>query len=69
MDIQWRKSSFSEDNDGNCVELALCGAAVLMRESDDPGTVIEATPQKLRALLSGIKSDAFGHMPSSREAG
>lgn len=58
MDIQWRKSSFSEQT-GNCVELAVVDGHVLLRESDDPGVVVRATPAKLEAFLAGVKAGEF----------
>ncbi|WP_327296251.1 DUF397 domain-containing protein [Streptomyces sp. NBC_01197] len=58
MDIQWRKSSFSEQA-GNCLELAIVDGEVLMRESDDPAVIIRTTPVKLAAFLAGAKSGEF----------
>ncbi|MFG2404999.1 DUF397 domain-containing protein [Streptomyces brevispora] len=58
MEIQWRKSSFSEQS-GNCLELAVVGGDVLVRESDDPGVVIRTTPEKLRAFLAGARDGEF----------
>lgn len=58
VDIQWRKSSFSEQTD-NCLELASHGGGILMRESDDPDVVVRTTPEKLRAFLAGAKSGEF----------
>ncbi|MFD3515296.1 DUF397 domain-containing protein [Streptomyces sp. NPDC058657] len=59
MDIvekQWQKSSFSTDSDGNCLELASRQDTLLMRESDDPGTVVRLTPESLDALLALTKA-------------
>ncbi|GAB2877050.1 DUF397 domain-containing protein [Streptomyces mayteni] len=55
----WQKSSFS-GNDGNkdCLELgspAGQAAALRLRESDDPGTVLTTTPARLAALLTAVK--------------
>lgn len=58
MEIQWRKSSYSEQS-GNCLELAVVEGAVLVRESDDPGVVVRTTPEKLRAFLAGAKAGEF----------
>jgi hypothetical protein len=58
MQIQWRKSSFSEQTD-NCLELASCGDGILVRESDDPDVIVRTTPQKLRAFLEGAKAGEF----------
>ncbi|MEU7044112.1 DUF397 domain-containing protein [Streptomyces varsoviensis] len=59
MDIQWLKSSFSEQPDGNCLELASCEGSILLRESDDPSVVLKTTPAKLRAFLAGTRAGEF----------
>ncbi|MER5767788.1 DUF397 domain-containing protein [Streptomyces sp. NPDC001985] len=60
MDIQWRKSSKSTDGAGNnCLELAVHGGEILMRESDNPDVIIHTTPAKLRAFLGGAKEGEF----------
>lgn len=61
VDVQWRKSSFSEDSDGNCVEVALCGDDVLIREGDEPGVIVTTTSERLRTFLVGIRAGAVGH--------
>ncbi|WJD99656.1 DUF397 domain-containing protein [Streptomyces antimycoticus] len=60
----WRKSSYSADAPDNaCVELAHGpGAAVLLRESDEPGTVITTTPAALRALTRAAKAGRFDQL-------
>jgi hypothetical protein len=56
--ISWRKSSFSADGN-NCLELAMTpGAAVHIRESDDPAVVLNTTPARLAALLTLARSQA-----------
>lgn len=52
MDLRWHKSSFSEQPDGNCIEIASDGDDVLLRESDDPELAIRTTSRTLRALLA-----------------
>ncbi|GHG56274.1 DUF397 domain-containing protein [Streptomyces griseocarneus] len=53
MVIQWQKSSFSTDSQGDCIELANPAAdRILLRESDAPNTVIATSPAALRALLA-----------------
>lgn len=53
MAIQWQKSSFSTDSQGDCIELANPeGGGILLRESDTPGTAIATSPAALRALLA-----------------
>ncbi|GAA1013958.1 hypothetical protein STXM2123_3965 [Streptomyces sp. F-3] len=58
MDIQWRKSSYSEQS-GNCLELATVGDLVLVRESDEPDVVVRTTRAKLAAFLAGAKAGEF----------
>jgi len=50
--LTWQKSSFSGDQEGpNCLELAGSQDALLLRESDEPDTVIAATGAGLAALI------------------
>ncbi|MGW1106669.1 DUF397 domain-containing protein [Streptomyces sp. NPDC002540] len=58
VEIQWRKSSFSEQA-GNCLEVAVVDGDVLVRESDDPDAVVRTTPSKLAAFLAGAKAGEF----------
>lgn len=52
MEPQWRKSSFSEQPDGACIEIAAVDGEVLVRESDEPGEVLRTSATVLRALLT-----------------
>lgn len=62
-EIQWRKASYSDQNESNCVELAQRDAtAILLRESDEPQTVIATTPAALRALARAVKAGRFDHL-------
>lgn len=61
LEIQWRKSSYSEQS-GNCLELAVVDARVLVRESDDSGVVVSTTPVRLAVFLEGVKTGAFGEL-------
>lgn len=58
MDLKWRKSSFSEDSDGNCLELASQGDDVLIRESEVPQAIARVAPATLKTLLAYVR-----HMP------
>lgn len=54
----WQKSSFSGGGDSDdCVELAVRQATLLLRESDEPGTVIATTGTGLAALIRHLRSD------------
>jgi Domain of unknown function (DUF397) len=56
----WQKSSFS-NNDGNfaCLELATTPHALLLREGDEPETVLATHPARVAALLSAIKGGGW----------
>lgn len=60
--IQWRKASYSDQNESNCVELSRTQEAVLLRESDEPRTVIATTPAALRALTRAARAGRFDHL-------
>lgn len=62
MEIQWRKSSFSTDAEGNCLELATQGGEILIRESDNPEVIVKTTSAKLAAFLTGAKAGEFDHL-------
>jgi Domain of unknown function (DUF397) len=54
----WRKSSYSGNNGGQCVEISAPGS-VLVRDSKDPhGTVLEFAPQTWRKFAGQTKNDA-----------
>ncbi|MGW7255980.1 DUF397 domain-containing protein [Streptomyces sp. NPDC054834] len=56
QDVIWRKSSFSGGGDSsNCVELAARQGTVLLRESDEPGTVVETDRPRLAALIRHLR--------------
>jgi Domain of unknown function (DUF397) len=55
--IAWQKSSFSSGGDAaNCVEVAVAQEALLLRESDEPHTVIATTGTGLAALIRQLRS-------------
>ncbi len=54
--IQWLKSSFSTDSEGNCLELAFRGERVALRESDTPRTVLEPSKRSIEAFIGWQKS-------------
>lgn len=68
-EANWRKSSYSGAGDGNsCIELALIGTTVALRESDDPRTVLATTPLKLGVLLRSIKAGHLDHLAVAPKA-
>jgi hypothetical protein len=68
LELHWQKSSFSGEA-GNCLEMGRRERAngvtiatspsrtTLLRESDDPATVLATTPARLAALLAGLKAN------------
>ncbi|MFF3730050.1 DUF397 domain-containing protein [Streptomyces sp. NPDC002476] len=59
--MRWQKSSFSGGGDGNdCVELAIDGDQMRLRESDDPRTELVVTSLELAQLLRGVKGGRLG---------
>lgn len=53
---RWRKSSYSSDNGGNCIELADLATAVGVRDSKDPeGPHLTVARKNLATLTEIIK--------------
>jgi hypothetical protein len=53
----WRKSSYSGGNGGQCVEVASNPAAVAVRDSKDrSGAVLVFTPAQWRAFTARVKA-------------
>jgi hypothetical protein len=60
-DADWRKSSYSGNNGGNCVEVAAnLPGIVAIRDSKDPeGSTLEFATQDWHAFISGAKAGQF----------
>jgi hypothetical protein len=58
----WRKSSYSGNNGGNCVEVARnLPDAVALRDSKNPqGPVLVVTPEDWRAFTATVQAGALG---------
>jgi hypothetical protein len=55
MESAWRKSSYSGDNGGECVEVATAGA-VLIRDTTDPsGPVLKFSGNAWCAFTAAIR--------------
>ncbi len=53
----WRKSSYSGQEGGTCVELADFGAVVGIRDSKSPdGPILEFSPAEPAALLRTVRT-------------
>ncbi|MFC4053040.1 DUF397 domain-containing protein [Actinomadura syzygii] len=54
--LQWRKSSRSTNNGGDCVELVAAAEVVAVRDSKDPdGPKLVVTRRAFAGLLSDLK--------------
>ncbi|GAA1128095.1 DUF397 domain-containing protein [Streptomyces javensis] len=60
-DLTWQKSSFSDGAGPNCVELAVAGNGIRIRESDEPDAVVRTTPAALGGLIRAIKTGRLDH--------
>ena len=58
--VQWRKASYSSSNGGNCVEVALVGDAVAVRDSKNPdGPKLAFAPEDWKAFTAGLRAGGF----------
>ena len=58
--IEWRKASYSTSNGGACVEVAVIGNAVAVRDSKNPdGPNLAFAPEDWKAFTAGLKAGGF----------
>jgi hypothetical protein len=59
---EWRKSSYSGNNGGNCVEVAsnLPGVVAVRDSKDREGPVLLFTSDEWRAFVDAIQQGEFG---------
>jgi hypothetical protein len=55
MDSIWRKSTYSGDNGGECVEVATAGAVLVRDTTDRGGPVLTFTAGAWRAFTATIR--------------
>jgi hypothetical protein len=57
--MEWRKPSYCESN--SCVEVAVAGEGgmILVRDSDDPSSVLTVRPAAWEAFIEGVKAGEF----------
>jgi len=54
--MNWRKSTYSGDNSGNCVEVGNVASVVAVRDTQDrSGTVLRFTPDAWRRFSDQVK--------------
>ncbi|MEN8651030.1 DUF397 domain-containing protein [Streptomyces sp. 21So2-11] len=59
--LTWQKSSFSGDESGNCLNLAVApDGTIRLRESDNPAEIISTNPTRLKGLIRAIKANKPG---------
>ncbi|MGH3889441.1 MAG: DUF397 domain-containing protein [Pseudonocardiaceae bacterium] len=57
----WRKSSYSSDQGGACIEVANFDGHRAMRDSKDPeGTVLRFPAAEWAAFTTGVRAGEFG---------
>lgn len=58
--LSWRKSTFSGNNGGSCIEAGSSPGGVLVRDTKQHGRglVLRFTPDAWRELVAKIKDDA-----------
>jgi hypothetical protein len=57
--VRWRKSSYSGDNGGDCVEVGAASLAVAVRDSKDPDGPLLAFPTDIwKAFAEQVKAGA-----------
>ncbi|MFC7385543.1 DUF397 domain-containing protein [Sphaerisporangium rhizosphaerae] len=61
-DAQWRKSTYSGGDGGNCVEVASnLTSIVAVRDTKNPSSpALACTPANWSTFLSGLKNGALG---------
>ena len=62
----WRKSSFSGSQGGNCVEVAGHDGMILVRDTKDHGHVQRFTPASWRAFVAAVRNRESGLDDSGR---
>jgi Domain of unknown function (DUF397) len=58
--LNWRKSSYSGSNGGNCIEIAASGRVLVRDTKDREGAVLAFTPDAWAAFAASIKNRNAG---------
>ncbi|MFD9396869.1 DUF397 domain-containing protein [Streptomyces sp. NPDC060000] len=54
-ELNWQKSTYSEEA-SSCIYLATAPTGtILLRESDEPETILTTSPRQLRALITTLR--------------
>jgi len=55
-DLKWRKSSYSDLSDNDCVEICVDGAAILIRDSKNPaGPVLRVNAEVWSTFIDAVR--------------
>ena len=70
IDLRWRKSSYSGNGGGNCVEVATHGRVLVRDSQDRAGTVLRFPPAAWRRFADQVKCSLalhprLGHIPTA----
>lgn len=65
IDLRWRKSSYSGNGGGNCVEVADDSRRVLVRDTQDrTGPVLASSPAAWRRFADQLKRSLADLLPT-----
>ncbi|MER6411112.1 DUF397 domain-containing protein [Streptomyces humidus] len=57
-ELNWQKSTYSEEA-SSCIYLATTPTGtILLRESDEPETIVTTNPRQLAALITSLRAPA-----------
>jgi hypothetical protein len=60
----WQRSSFCGGGGNNCIEVAVGGSGIAIRESSEPEAVLTTDRAALRAFVVGVRDGHFDHLLS-----
>jgi hypothetical protein len=60
--LNWVKSSFSDAGGNNCIEIAVNGDGIAIRESFDPDTIVTTDRTTLRTFILDAKRGRLDHL-------
>lgn len=67
-DLAWKKATASIGANA-CVELAVDGHLIALRNSREPDLSLSFTPAEIAAFLAGAKAGEFDHLLDGRLSG
>lgn len=65
--MKWRKSSYSGQSGGNCIEVADHDSRVLIRDTKDlSGPMLRFAPDAWRAFANRVKADGTARLKTGK---